>query len=90
MTLIFRPFLSIHGLCNFTKSYLYFTKKETKKQQKKPAFCLQKIGPAKRSLGLMMRATRFELVLPAWEADVLPLNYARINGILKNYSRFAS
>jgi hypothetical protein len=32
-------------------------------------------------LGLLgERATRIELAFSAWEADVLPLNYARVDG----------
>jgi hypothetical protein len=32
--------------------------------------------------GLLERATRIELAFSAWEADVLPLNYARGHSIL--------
>jgi hypothetical protein len=33
-------------------------------------------------LKLLERATRIELAFSAWEADVLPLNYARVTSIV--------
>lgn len=48
--------------------------KDTKRQDRTKC-----IGP----VSILERATRIELATSAWEADVLPLNYARIR--LPNY-----
>jgi hypothetical protein len=46
--------------------------------QTRSAFGSSDIWSRKREQAQLERATRIELAFSAWEADVLPLNYARV------------
>ncbi len=61
-----------------TKRVLYNTNRVIIKIAKACEKLIRKIKKTRRSVSKVERAMRIELTIKAWEAFVLPLNYARI------------